>query len=169
MSKLVCVGQIVNVHGIKGTVKIKPNLMNPRLIASLGTLTDKTGNHLFRIVVVGQKPGFILAQVNGISDRTAAEKLKGVELYAPRDRLPAVGKTEIYYVDLIGLCILKDGKPFGRIHSVENYGAGDIVEIKLENGKMIPFSFTQQTFQNIDLNAGTADIHVPEGMEEVLK
>ena len=91
MSKLVCVGQIVNVHGIKGGVKIKPFLTNPMDIALFDGLTDKNGKKVFKLKVQSQNKGLVLCYIEGIKDRTMAEALKGLELYVEREELG--GKT----------------------------------------------------------------------------
>ena len=66
MSKLVCVGQIVNVHGIKGGVKIKPFLTNPMDIALFDGLTDKNGKKVFKLKVQTQNKGLVLCYIDGI-------------------------------------------------------------------------------------------------------
>ena len=93
----VCIGQIVGVHGIKGTVKIKPRLMNAAMIHTLKPITDKTGTRTFEMTLKGKKNDLLLCQIKGINDRTMAETLKGCELFVPRSSLPAASENEFYY------------------------------------------------------------------------
>ncbi|MDR2901831.1 MAG: ribosome maturation factor RimM [Lactobacillales bacterium] len=165
MSKLVCVGQIVNVHGIKGTVKVKPYLINPMGIAGFGPLTDKSGSKNFSIKVIGRQKECLLISIKGIETRDEAEKLKGMELYTDKSNLPKPGHNEFYHADLIGLNVFQDGKEFGVVKTVENFGAGDILEIALKNGQVIPFAFSNQNFPHIDVEKGTIEIVIPNGME----
>ena len=168
MSKLVSVGQIVNVHGVKGVVKIKPYLLSPHLIGTLNPLTDSSGRRTFDLKPIGRKKECLLAQIAGITDRTAAEALKGTELFALKSKLPATRENEFYYADLIGLTVLRDGQPIGSVSRVDNFGAGDVVEVKLQNDRTVSFGFSRETFPRVDLTAGVMDVVVPLGMEDAL-
>jgi len=168
MSKLVCVGQIINVHGIKGAVKIKSYLTNPMDIASFGDLTDKSGKKVFRIKAQSQKQGVVLAYIQGVTDRTVAESLKGTDLYVEREKMPKEEAGEFYCIDLVGLTVLKDGEVFGTVESVENFGAGDIINVKLKNSKVFPFDFSEATFPVVDVEQGVMHIVLTDGIKEVL-
>ena len=163
MSK-VCIGQIVNVHGLKGMVKIRPYLTNPMDIGHFGLLTDKDGHGSFDIKPQSLKGDFVLAFIKGITDRTAAEKLKGLNLYIERNQLPN-NQSGFYYCDLIGMTVLENGQKFGVVENVQNYGAGDILEIKTEKGRTFSFDFSKATFPRVDVSAREMDIVVPKGME----
>ena len=77
-------------------------------------------------------PKGVIARLADIGDRTAAEALKGVELYVDRARLPAAAEGEFYHADLIGLAALDaEGNTLGSVVAVQNYGAGDLIEIRL--------------------------------------
>ncbi len=85
--------------------------------------------------------GGAIARFAGVTDRTAAEKLRGTALTVPRESLPPLGEGEYYYADLIGLpCVSTDGTDLGTCVAVENYGAGDILEIEKPDSKrfMVP-------------------------------
>lgn len=168
MSHLVCVGQIINVHGIKGAIKIKSYLTNPMDIDSFGPLTDQQEKRVFPIKAISQKQGIVLATIKGISDRTTAEGLKGVCLYTNRSHLPEATESEFYYIDLIGLRVMKNEHIFGEVETVENFGAGDIINVRLANGKILPFDFSNATFPIVDVENGFMEINLPEGMEDVL-
>ena len=80
-------------------------------------------------------PKGVVARLDGIADRNAAEALKGVELYVDRERLPAAAEGEFYHADLIGLAAVDpDGKPSARSLAVHNFGAGDLLEIRPAGG-----------------------------------
>ncbi len=165
MSNLVCVAQIVNVHGIKGAVKMKPFLRDVGLLRALGKLTDREEIRSFDIGTVSQKKEHVIVQLRGITTRNEAETLKGLFLYADRNAFPKNGENEFYYTDLIGLTVLKDGKNFGVVQRVDNFGAGDILDVKLLNGKSCSFSFSQKTFPQVDLEKKEIELVLPEGLE----
>ena len=163
MSK-VCISQIVNVHGIKGMVKIRPNLKNPMDIGRFGALTDKDGHQSFEVISQSPKGDFVLASLKGITDRTMAEKLKGLSLYIDRTQLPTQDDG-FYYCDLIGMTVLENGQKFGTVTSVQNFGAGDILDIKTTKGRTFSFGFSKATFPRVDVMNKQIDIVIPEGME----
>jgi 16S rRNA processing protein RimM len=85
--------------------------------------------------------GGAIARFAEIADRTAAEALRGTELTVPRSALPPLAEGEYYHADLVGLAAVSDaGEPLGTVIAVENFGAGDILEIERPDGKrfMVP-------------------------------
>jgi 16S rRNA processing protein RimM len=75
-------------------------------------------------------PNGAVARFAEIGDRSAAEALRGTELTVPRSALPPLGEGEYYHADLIGLpCTSSTGEALGEIVAVENFGAGDIIEV----------------------------------------
>ena len=88
MSQLVCIGQIINVHGVKGAVKIKSYLSNPMDIGTFESVTDQKQKRFFKIKALNQKHGIVLARIQGIETREDAEILKGTSLYIERAQLP---------------------------------------------------------------------------------
>lgn len=161
MSTLIPVGQIVNVHGIKGAVKIKPYLNEPTLMASFGPMTDKTGEKVFEIFQSRIHGDVIIAQLKGVTDRNTAEMLKGTTLYVQKSVLPAGDEDEFYYHDLIGMDVVSNTVLYGKVKSVENYGAGDILEIETKDGKVLSFAFTDENFPHVDLAAKTIEFIRP--------
>lgn len=167
MSQKVCVGQIVNVHGIKGMVKVRPYLSQPMDIGRLGVLTDTDGRRTFEIKAVSRKGDFVLASVKGVQDRTQAEMLKGISLYVDRQQLPRQESGAFYYCDLIGMQVLENGQLYGTVEAVQNFGAGDILDVKTKQGRIFSFDFSKATFPRVDVAAREMDIIVPAGMTEV--
>jgi 16S rRNA processing protein RimM len=161
---LIKIGLIVAAHGIRGEVKIRSYLQPPEAIFSCGVLTNASGKKQFTLIKHGGNDKAFIAAIDGISDRNAAEFLKGTELYAPADALPKKKKGDYYSHELIGLdARLKSGRVYGSVVQLYNFGAGDIVEIKLPHGKteMLPFneSFVQVKKDHIV-------VHPPEYVEE---
>lgn len=139
---LVSVGVITGAHGIRGEVKLRSFTADPQAIASY-PLQTAGGGRIEIGTLRTQKDGFI-AVLKGVTDRNAAEALRGTELFVPRATLPEAEAGEVYVHDLIGLPVqLAGGVKLGEVVGVENYGAGDLIDVKIEGQKdtvLIPFA-----------------------------
>jgi 16S rRNA processing protein RimM len=162
---LLLVGRIAAAHGLRGLVKLQCFTAEPGSIGSYGPLSDAAGKRVFEVTVLSPVKGGVLASIAGVNDRNAAEKLRGVELYMPRDRLPPAGEGEYYHADLVGLAVeLKDGTPFGRVQAVENYGAGDLLAIVRPVGRPVSLPFTEQVVPVVDIAGGRVVVDPPLGL-----
>src|SRR3546814_3236970 len=98
--------------------------------------SDLNGALTLTSVRVGSKGA--IARFAEITDRTAAEGLRGTALTVPRASLPPLGEGEYYHVDLVGLPVVTDaGTPAGRVVAVENFGAGDLLEVEVSTGSPV--------------------------------
>lgn len=160
----ILVGEISGAHGIRGDVLVRAYTGAPEAIASYGPLTDAAGQRSFTLRVVRVTSKGIVARIGGIEDRNAAEPLRGTKLYINRDRLPESESAEYYYADLIGLrAVASDGSALGKIVSVQNFGAGDLLELKPGDGTETEFiPFEDRWVPAVDLAAGTIVINRPE-------
>ena len=115
----------------------------PDALARYGPLTTAAGTKVEIAKLRPQKDGFI-AVLKGVTDRNAAEALKGTALFVPRGRLPPPDTGEVYVADLIGRrVVLAGGTMLGEIVDVANYGAGDLIDVKIEGRRdtvLIPFA-----------------------------
>lgn len=163
----VCLGQVVAAHGVRGQVKIKPFTADPQSIAAYGPLTDEAGGRQFRLSVVGIAKGTVLARVDGITDRNAAEALRGVRLFVARAVLPPPAAEEYYHADLIGLDAERsNGAPLGRVVAVHDFGAGDMLEVvPVAGGATVMYPFTLAVVPTVDIARGRLVI---EPMPEVV-
>jgi 16S rRNA processing protein RimM len=109
----------------------------------------------------------LVARIAGVSAREAAEALKGVEIFARRDQLPPPNADEFYYDDLVGLeAVDAAGAPLGRVVSLMNHGAGDILEIAPVGGdETLLLPFTKAVATRIDFDAGRIVIERPREVE----
>jgi 16S rRNA processing protein RimM len=155
-AKLVLLGRIAAAHGVRGDVLIKSFTAEPAAIAAYGPLQDAEGSRRFELRVVRVTPKGVVARVSGVVDRNAAEALKGVDLYVPRERLPAAEPGAYYHADLIGLrAIGEDGSGIGEVVAVADYGAGDLLEIRLEGSRRTEFvPFTSARVPEVDVAEG---------------
>jgi 16S rRNA processing protein RimM len=161
----ICLGQIGAAHGVHGEVRLRSFTSDPGAIASYGPLQTEGGRVL---AIESLKPAgdHFLARLEGVHDRDAARALANTKLYVPRERLPAPqAPDEFYHADLIGLVVLDpSGKPLGTVVAIHNFGAGDLIEIRREEGgstEMLPFNET--TVPVVDVAAGRIVVAVAEG------
>jgi 16S rRNA processing protein RimM len=151
----VCLGTIVGVHGVQGAVRIKSFTADPADIAAYGAVSDESGARRFEVKVLGQARGAVLARLSGIADRNAAEALRGLRLYVARAALPETNEDEFYHADLIGLPVeTTEGAALGRVSAVHNFGAGDILELRADDGRELLLPFSDAVVPAIDFAAG---------------
>ena len=108
-----------------------------------------------------------VARVSGIADRNAAELLKNVKLYVPRERLPEPDEAdEFYHADLVGLAVLdRDGNKLGTVIAIHNFGAGDVIEMAPDGGgktELLPFD--EFHVPVVDIAAGKIVAVLPQAM-----
>jgi 16S rRNA processing protein RimM len=136
----VVLAAIIGAHGIGGEVRLK---LFAETVESLGRhAAVQAGDRMLTLKSVKAAGGTPIARFAEIGDRSAAEKLRGTLLTVPRAALPPLGDGEYYHADLIGLpCIDSEGLALGTVAAVENFGAGDILDIEKPDGKrtMVPF------------------------------
>lgn len=162
-----CVAQIGAAHGLKGEVRLRSFTEDPAAITRYGALEAEDRSRSFEIESLRETKDAFIARLRGIDDRNAAEALCNLRLYIPRERLPRPDEDEFYHADLIGLAAtLKDGTPYGEVIAVENFGAGDILEIRRVNGATEMLPFTQIAVPTIDLDAGTLVVDPPADAED---
>ena len=163
-SARICVGEISTAHGVRGLVKLRSYCEDPDLLDSRGPLfTSETGDHCLTITLHNAMGTVWLASVEGVEDRTAAEHLRGTKLYLPRSEFPEIDAPGTYYhADLLGLRVMdKDGAACGTLRAIENFGAGDLLEIAPVDGPTYYLPFTESYVPKIDLTAGVITIDAP--------
>jgi 16S rRNA processing protein RimM len=166
-AKRLCVGIVTGPHGIRGGLRIKSFTADPADIDAYGPVSDETGTRHFAIRVVGMIKGVVLAELDGITDRNAAEALKGLNLYVDREQLPPADADEFYHADLLGLeARLADGTVLGAVTGLYDFGAGESVEITGPKGAVTMVPFTKAAVPAIDLTGGTLTIDPPAGLFE---
>jgi 16S rRNA processing protein RimM len=167
----VCLGVMVGAHGVRGLVKVKSFTEDPAAVAAYGPVSDAAGRRRWNLQVTGPAPGkspdVVLVRVEGVKDRDAAQALHGTELYVGRETLPALAEDETFYhADLIGLQVEDAaGQSLGRVKAVENYGAGDVLEIAGADGRSLMLAFTKAAVPLVDLAGGRLVVALPEEVE----
>ncbi len=167
-NRRVLLGVVAGAHGIRGEVVVRSYTDAPADIAAYGPLGDAAGTRLVKLRVVRVTAKGVIARVEGVSDRNAAEALKGLELYVDRAALPPADEDEYYHADLIGMTVIDaDGRDVGTVVAIQNFGAGDLLEYRLEGQKrteLLPFNAA--FVPNVDLAAGRVTIAPPPPDDE---
>jgi 16S rRNA processing protein RimM len=137
----VTLAAVIGAHGVTGEVRLK---LFAESVDSFRQHKCFNGGAL-TLVAVRDGPNGAVARFAEIASRTAAEALRGTELTVPRSALPPLAEGEYYHADLVGLpCVSTDGEDLGTCVAVDNFGAGDVLEIERPNGKRFMVPMTPQ-------------------------
>lgn len=162
----ILMAQIGAPHGVRGEVRIKPFSENPLGLGDFGELSSADGR-TFRIL--GLRPikgAMLVARLDGVTSRDAAEALNGTRLYVPRSRLPEPDEDEFYHADLIGCSVVDGaGAVLGTVVAVPNYGAGDLLDIARTGQPSLLVPFNRETVPEIDLAARRVVVDLPEEVD----
>jgi len=163
----VCVGAIAGAFGVRGEVRLKSFCAEAEAIANYAPLYSEDGATTYTIKLGKPIPNGLSARLSGVDDRDQAEALRGVRLYADRDKLPSLPDDEYYHADLIGLSVFDTGgTELGRVSSVQNHGAGDLLELQRPGKGNALLPFTLAIVPTVDLAAGRIVADPPEGLFE---
>ena len=156
-------GRIGAAHGIKGEVRIQSFTEDPLALVDYGPLSTNRPGLTIEIETARATTNVLVARIKGVADRTAAEKLNGVELFVDRDRLPPATDDDFYHADLIGLAArLADGTVLGKVSAVPNFGASDLIEVTdPQSGDTYLYPFTRAVVPEIHIEAGYLVIEIP--------
>ena len=147
---------------MRGEVRLWTFTEDPLSVGSYGPLETKDGKRQFTIKRIRAAKTHLVATLDGVTTREAAEPLSGIELFVSREQLPAPDDGEFYHADLIGLAAeTPQGEPLGTIVAVHNFGAGDIIEIAPQRGPTILLPFSNAVVPVIDIAAGKVVIDRP--------
>lgn len=166
-NRLVLLGHVSTAHGLRGEVLIKTYTGEPKAIGAYGALVDETGTRRFDVKVVRVTDKGVIARIGGVGDRNAAEAIKGTKLYVARAQLPAATEGEYYHADLIGLdAVSETGEKVGHVVAVQNFGASDLLEIRLEGSIKTEFiPFTDACVPTVDIVGRRVVVSRPEMIE----
>jgi 16S rRNA processing protein RimM len=136
----IALAAVAGAHAVKGEVRLKLFSESADSLANHEKLI--VGGAERRLLAVRDCGKTAVARFEGVNDRSAAEALRGSLVEIDRSALPPLEDGEYYHADLIGMpAVDRDGAAVGTVVAVENYGAGDLLEIELEGGRrsLIPF------------------------------
>ncbi len=156
--------QIGAAHGLKGEVRLRSFTGDLYAFAQYGSLQTEDGKRQLEIESLRAAKDDFVVRFRGVSDRDAAEALRNVNLYVDREKLPPPDDGEFYHADLIGLrAVSVAGETLGEVIAVHNFGAGDIVELKLPDGATTRLlAFDETTVPEVDIAGGRIVVQLPD-------
>lgn len=154
--KLIVVGVLRGAHGVRGDVRVQSFTAEPEDCFAYGPLLDEKGGALLEAVSARPAKDHFIVRPKTLRQKEEWDALKGVKLYVPRDAFEAPEDDEFYIEDLVGLAAVSpEGASVGRVKAVQNYGAGDLLEIApMAGGKSVFVPFTEAAVPDVDLEAG---------------
>ena len=153
--RLILVGRVAGAFGVKGEVRITSYTDDPAALVRYRDLRREDGSPGLTLTAGRPHKGALVGRAKEIATREEAEALRGLQLYVPRAALPAPDEDEFYLADLIGLAAVDpDGAEIGRIKSVQNFGAGDLLEIAPPSGPTWWLPFTKEAVPEVRIAHG---------------
>ena len=166
MAASVCVARIGAAHGVRGAVRLWTFTEDPLAVKDYGPLMTKDGARQFEVTHLREAKDHLVVTLKGVASRDDAERLNGLELYVPRERLPDTDDGEYYHTDLIGLAaVTSDDRPLGKVIAIHNFGAGDIIEIAPPKGATMLLPFSNAAVPEVDIPGGRVVIALPQEIE----
>lgn len=154
--KLILVAQIAGGFGVKGEVRVTAYTAEPMALLSYGPLLRADGTVGLTLISARPDKNGVVGRAKEIATKEQADALRGLKLHIPRDRLPAPEEDEFYLTDLVGLEVRDPADAMlGRVKSVQNFGADDMLEIApAAGGQTWYLPFTREAAPEIHIADG---------------
>ena len=166
-SHLIRVGRVAGAFGVKGELRITSYTQAPLALADYGPLLDGRGSTVLELTSAREVKGGIIARAKGVETKEQADALRGLLLHVDRAALPPAEEDEFYLTDLIGLAaVAPDGTVLGKVRSVQDFGAGDLLEIQPAAGQTWYAPFTREVVPEVDIAGGRVVIDRPAEVSE---
>ena len=165
---MILVGRVAGAFGVRGEVRITTFTEDPLSLTRYGALKREDGAEALKVKSARAAKGGVIARVEGVDNKEAADALRGLRLFVPRDALPEPDAEEFYLADLIGLRVESvDGAALGVIASVQNFGAGDMLEIDKGDGSATWYlPFTRDAVPEVRVGEGKVVANPPTEVSE---
>ena len=165
-NRLLMVARVAGAFGVKGEIRISTFTEDPLVLGHYRDLLAENGTPALTVTVVRPAKGGVVARAKEVATREQAEALRGLRLFIPRDRLPPVEDNEFYLADLIGLAAeTAEGAPLGVVKAVNDFGAGDLLEIQPPHGPGWWLPFTRAAVPHVLLTEGKLIVVKPDEIE----
>ena len=163
---LILVARVAGAFGVKGEVRLTAYTADPMALLEYRDL--KRENGAAGLTLTGARPhkGGVVVRAREVETREQAEALRGLRLYVPRDALPPAGEDEYYLVDLIGMTVATaQGEALGVVRTVQDFGAGDLLEIQPQAGASWWLPFTREAVPEVRVAERRLIVAPPAGIE----
>jgi 16S rRNA processing protein RimM len=165
--KMLEIGKITSVFGIKGEVKVMPWCDSPELLCEFDTLYWKSGTPV-EIEYARVQKNMAVVKIKGIDDANSAQKLRNRMLYMDRNDVE-LEEGSYFIADLIGLCVSdsKTGETYGTLCDVTETGANDVYHIKTEDGRILLVPAIPEVIDRVDIEGGVMEITPLNGLFDI--
>lgn len=166
MSDMICVGAIAGSYGVHGEIRVKSYCAVPEDLETYKPLWSEDRSRQFTLAIIRPIKNGFAARIADIANKEEADDLRGVTLFAERDQLPSLPDDEFYHADLMGMDVYDTGGVLlGRVKTVQNHGADDLLELQLAGTSATTFlPFTKAAIPTVDLKAGRIVADPPMGI-----
>jgi 16S rRNA processing protein RimM len=160
--KLVLVGRVAGAFGVKGEVRLTAYTGRPEALLAYRELLQKDGSPGLTLLSGRAQKGDLVARAKEIATKEQADALRGLLLHVPRQALPEPDEDEYYLTDLIGMAaVTPEGETLGKVKAVQDFGAGDILEIDPGRGATWYLPFTRDCVPEVDIAGGRVTVVRP--------
>ena len=165
-ANLILVGRVAGAFGVKGDVRITSYTADPEALIAYRDLRREDGGPGLTLTSGRPAKGGVVARAKEIETREQAEALRGLRLYIPRDVLPEPDEDEFYVADLVGIEVRSlEGEVLGRVKSVRDFGAGDLLEVQPATGESWWLPFTREAVPEVRMAEGWLVAARPDEVE----
>ena len=167
--RLILVGRVAGAFGVRGEVRITAYTEDPMALARYRALSREDGSPALTVASARPVKGGVVARCPEVASKEAADAMRGLRLYVPRAALPPPeDEDEFYLADLIGLAAqTPEGQALGRVKAVQNFGAGDIVEVDPGGGRpTVYYPFTREVVPQVRIAEGRIIVVPPAEVGE---
>lgn len=167
MSNRILIAKITTAHGIKGLVKLHYYGEDVNDTESYNPFyTSQSGHDTLTIHVKNAIKNGYVASVEGVNDCNQAEELRNTELFIEENSLAKPDDDEFYQKDLIGCDVFENDKKIGKVTAIDNFGAGDLLDIRPLSGQSFYLPFKDEFVGEVNIQQKRIEVHIPEGLLE---
>ena len=167
MKDMIEIGKIVNVHGLKGEVKIVPWLDFPEMFEVFDTVYTDEGKRALSVRSVKYQKANIIAGIEEVTDANSAQHLRNKTLYVPRELFDDLPEGTYLIADIIGLKVVDDTTEYGVITDVIQTGSNDVYVVEREGDKPLLVPALKDVILDTDLESGVITVKLPEGLLDI--
>lgn len=165
-SDLIQVGRVAGAFGVRGEVRITSFTAEPSALLDYKVLLREDGSAGLTLTSGRVAKGSVVGRVKEVETREQAEALRGLKLFIARADLPEPDEDEFYVTDLIGLSVVTaEGEALGHVKSVQDFGAGDLLEVQPAEGPSWYLPFTREAVPEVRITEGVVVAVKPDETE----
>jgi len=167
-ARMILVGQVAGAFGVKGEVRVTAFTDDPMALVRYGRLSGEDGASVLTLESGRAQGNAVIGRAREVATREAAQALRGLRLYVAREALAPTDEEEFYLADLIGLAVqAPDGAALGRVRTVSNFGAGDLLEIAPADGGPTWWApFTKAVVPEVRIGDGVVVVDRPAEIQD---